>query len=101
MAQTNRNLAAKFNKSKAQKVDFAKAEYSKAAYQHKVSDGLLLTGAIAARCDVAAVGGKDIRRIGMVATERTSVITVGERTSSVTHKAERAQTMRQYLRAMF
>lgn len=101
MGQTNRNLAAKYAKSKTQKVDFVKGEVTKAYNYVTVSDADRLTAAIVSRSDVVMVGGADIRRIGMKTTERTSSVKVGDDTITRTNSATKAQTMRQYLRSMF
>jgi hypothetical protein len=101
MGQKNRNLAAKYAKSKVQKVDFVKTEVTKAYNYTTVTDGDRLTAAIVSRSDVAMVGGADIRRIGMKTTERTSSVKVGNDTITRTNSATKAQTMRQYLRSMF
>jgi len=100
-SSTNRNLAAKHVKAKSQKVDFVKAETSKAYNYVRTSDADRLTGAIAARPDVVMVQGKDVRRIGMKTSERTSAIKVGSETLERTVRSEKPQTMRQYLRSMF
>lgn len=100
-SSTNRNLAAKFAKSKIQKVDFARNETTKASNMVKVSDGMILTAAIAGRSDVVMVQGREIRRVAMVTRETVSVVTVGKDTLTRTSKVEKSQSMRQYLRSMF
>ena len=101
MGQTNRNLAAKHEKAKGQKVDFMKSETSKAYNYVRTSDADMLTAAIVARSDVTSVQGRDVRRVGMKSTERTSTVKVGNDTLTRTVTSEKAQTMRQYLRSMF
>ena len=61
MGQTNRNLAAKHVKAKGQKVDFVKAEASKAYNFVRMTDADALTAAIVSRPDVVMVQGKDVR----------------------------------------
>lgn len=76
-SSTNRNLAAKHVKAKSQKVDFVKAETSKAYNYVRVSDADMLTAALVSRPDVVMVGGATVRKIAT------------------------GKTMRQHLRAMF
>lgn len=77
-SSTNRNLAAKAIKAKAQRIDAGQTEYTKSAYQTaRMDDATALTSALVSRSDVVMVGGKDVRVMPA------------------------ATTMRQYLRAMF
>jgi hypothetical protein len=100
-SSTNRNLAAKHSKAKSQKVDFVRAETSKAYNFARANDADRLTGAIAARPDVVAVQGREVRRVAMVATDYEATVTVGDASFTVTKRTEKSQSMRQYLRSMF
>jgi predicted secreted protein len=97
----NRQLAAKASKAKSQKVDFVRAETSKAYNYVRASDADRLTGAIAARPNVVAVQGRDVRRVAMLATDYEATVTVGDASFTVTKRTEKSQSMRQYLRSMF
>ena len=101
MGQTNRNLAAKHAKAKSQKVDFVKGEITKAYNYVTVSDADRLTAAIASRTNTLAVGGADVRRIGMKTSECTSSVKIGDDTITRTKSVTSSQSMRQYLRSMF
>lgn len=76
-SSTNRNLAAKYTRAKSQKIDFVKAEASKAYNYVRTSDADMLTAAIVARPDVVMVQGVAVRKI------------------------DTGKTMRQHLRSMF
>lgn len=72
MGQTNRNLAAKAVKAKAQRIDAGKLEGSKSVYNTvKMSDGVALTSALVSRSDVVAVQGRDIRVMPAATKMRT------------------------------
>ena len=101
MGQTNRNLAAKHAKAKSQKVDFVKAETSKAFNYVTVTDADRLTAAIAARSTTASVQGRDVRRVAMVSSDRTVTVTSGDDVIVRTTTATKSIGMRKYLRSMF
>ena len=92
----NRQTAVKAARAKAESIQAGQAEYSKPFYnQPKV--GLPL----ASIAGIEWVNGREVRRVGMVKTERKMMAVVNGIEVVAWKRGEKAQTMRQVLRSHF
>ena len=86
MSRKNRSMEAKYIKSVAQRIEAAQAEATKAVY-------------LTPRTPVPAYDAASVRRVGMVRDDRQLKAIVNGIEVIAWKRAERAQTMRQCLRA--
>ena len=94
----NRQLAAKAKRAASEKILAAQAEYSKPYYNQRKADFALPLASVA---DITWCNGREVRRVGMVRTDRQMRAVVNGVEVVAWKRGEKALTMRQSLRQHF